>query len=128
MPERVDQGLAAAAADALCELDITDDLRTRMRGLPVMLQTSGLTATCAFLLSKVKKPEDSHWITAKILLDEAAKAVDFDQHPDPHVTLDAFARETGLKYVMAESRATMLALWLSRLTQAKWIAQGKNPT
>lgn len=128
MAERVDHGLARAAANALRDQVVTDELRTRMRGLPAMLQTSGLAATCAFLLSKAKVHErtDAYWLTAKTLLDEAASAAGIDPHPDPHVTLDALSQATGLQYVLAETRAAMLALWLSRLTQAKAIAQGEK--
>ncbi|HKR49618.1 MAG TPA: type III-B CRISPR module-associated protein Cmr5 [Pseudonocardiaceae bacterium] len=125
MAERVDHGLARAAANALRDQDITDELRTRMRGLPAMLQTSGLAATCAFLLAKAKNHErsDAYWLTAKTLLDEAAGAAGIDPNPDPNLTLDALSQATGPQYVLAETRAAMLALWLSRLAQAKVIAQ-----
>lgn len=128
MAERVDHGLARAAADALRGRDVDPDLRTRLRGLPAMLQTSGLAATCAFLLSKAKDHErsDAYWLTAKTLLDEAAKAAGIDPEPDPTVMLDALSRATGQQYVVAETRAAMLALWLSRLAQAKVIAQGEK--
>ncbi|MGH3937596.1 MAG: type III-B CRISPR module-associated protein Cmr5 [Pseudonocardiaceae bacterium] len=127
MAERVDHGLARAAADALRDRFIDPELRTRMRGLPAMLQTSGLAATCAFLLSKAS-PErtDAYWLTAKTLLDEAAQAVGIVPSPDPNRTLDALSQADGQKYVVAETRAAMLALWLSRLAQAKVIAQGEK--
>lgn len=128
MAERIDHGLARAAANALRDQVVTGELRTRMRGLPAMLQTSGLAATCAFLLAKADNHNrnDAYWLTAKTLLDEAAKAAGIDPHPDPGVTLDALSQATGLQYVLAETHAAMLALWLSRLTQAKAIAQGEN--
>jgi CRISPR type III-B/RAMP module-associated protein Cmr5 len=130
MPERIDQGLARAAAEALRDQVVHDELRTRLRGLPAMLQTSGLAATCAFLLAKAKDHNrtDAYWLTAKTLLDEAAGAVGIDPNPDPNVTLDTLSRATGLQYVMAETRAAMLALWLSRLAQAKATAQKGNRT
>jgi len=128
MAERVDHGLARAAADALRNRVVDPELRTRMRGLPAMLQTSGLAATCAFLLSKAKDhdPNDAYWLTAKTLLDEAASAVGVQPDPDPRTMLETIARMTGQQYVVAETRAAMLALWLSRLTQAKATAAGEK--
>lgn len=125
MAERLDHGLAAAAAKVLRDKVVDSELRTRMRGLPAMLQTSGLAATCAFLLSKAKTHEekDAYWLTAKTLLDEAATEVGLTPDPDPNRTLDTLSQTTDQKYVMAETRAAMLALWLSRLAQAKAIAQ-----
>jgi CRISPR type III-B/RAMP module-associated protein Cmr5 len=133
MAERVDHGLARSAATALRGRVVDDELRTRMRGLPALLQTSGLAATCAFLLSKAKPPEpgahkpaDAYWLTAKTLLDEAAGAVGIDPDSDPRVTLDKLTQATGQQYVMAETRAAMLALWLSRLAQAQAQAQKRD--
>ena len=128
MPERVDHGLAAAAANVLRDHTVDNELRTRMRGLPAMLQTSGLAAACAFLLSKAKVHErkDAYWLTAKTLLDEAATEAGLKPDPDPRRTLDALSQATGQQYVMAETRAALLALWLSRLAQAKAIAQQDN--
>ncbi|MGH3842088.1 MAG: type III-B CRISPR module-associated protein Cmr5 [Pseudonocardiaceae bacterium] len=130
MPDRIDQGLARVAATMLRDQHVKPDLRTRMRGLPALLQTSGLAATCAFLLSKAKKHDrtDAYWLTAKTLLDDAADAVGISPDGDPNVTLEALSRATGAQYVVAETRASMLAMWLSRLTQAKAIAQGDNGT
>jgi len=124
--ERVDHGLARAAANALRNQVVNAELRTRMRGLPAMLQTSGLAATCAFLLAKAKNHDrtDAYWVAAKTLLDEAAQAAGIESDPtDPNRTLDAVSQATGSQYVLAETRAAMLALWLSRLAQAKSIAQ-----
>lgn len=93
-----------------------------------MLQTSGLAATCAFLLSKAKvhDPKDAYWLTAKTLLDEAASAVGIQPEPDPRAMLETITRTTGQQYVIAETRAAMLALWLSRLAQAKATAAGEK--
>jgi CRISPR type III-B/RAMP module-associated protein Cmr5 len=128
MAERVDHGLARAAADALRNRVVDSELRTRLRGLPAMLQTSGLAATCAFLLSKAKDhdPKDAYWLTAKTLLDEAASAVGIQPDPDPRIMLETITRATGQQYVTAETRAAMLALWLSRLAQAKATAAGEK--
>lgn len=128
MADRLDHGLARAAANALRDRIVDSELRTRMRGLPAMLQTSGLAATCAFLLSKAQnlEPSDAYWLTAKTLLDEAGRAVGIDPHQDPRVTLDILCQQTGLRYITAETRAAMLALWLSRLAQAKAEAKDES--
>lgn len=128
MDRRVDQDLARVAADALRGRDVDDELRTRMRGLPALLQTSGLAATCAFLLSRAKEhtPANAYWRTAKTLLDEAATAVGVDPPADPRATLDKLTQVTAQQYVLAETRAAMLALWLSRLAQAKAEAQKRD--
>jgi CRISPR/Cas system CMR-associated protein Cmr5 small subunit len=126
MARRVDQDLARAAATALRGRDVDDELRTRMRGLPALLQTSGLAATCAFLLSRAKERDDAYWRTAKTLLDEAATAVGVDPPADPRATLDKLTQVTEQQYVLAETRAAMLALWLSRLAQAKAEAQKRD--
>jgi CRISPR type III-B/RAMP module-associated protein Cmr5 len=121
MANRVDHDLARAAANALRNQVIDPVLRTRLRGLPAMLQTSGLAATCAFLLSKAKdrEPPDAYRLAAKTLLDEAAKAAGIVPDQDPRHTLDLLSQATDRQYVIAEARAAMLALWLSRLAQAK---------
>ncbi|MGH8922698.1 MAG: type III-B CRISPR module-associated protein Cmr5 [Actinomycetes bacterium] len=132
MAERVDHQLARAAADALRGQSMDPELRTRLRGLPAMLQTSGLAATCAFLLSRAKeqkeqKRSDPYWRTAKTLLDEAARAVGVTPATDdPRATLDKLTQVTAQQYVLAETRAAMLALWLSRLAQAQAEAQKRD--
>ncbi|MFN2495999.1 MAG: type III-B CRISPR module-associated protein Cmr5 [Pseudonocardiaceae bacterium] len=126
MARRVDQDLARVAVDALRGRKVDDELRTRMRGLPALLQTSGLAATCAFLLSRAKERDDAYWCTAKTLLDEAATAVGVDPATDPRATLDTLTGVTEQQYVLAETRAAMLALWLSRLAQAKAEAQQRD--
>lgn len=129
MAERVDHKLARAAADALRGQTMDPELRTRLRGLPALLQTSGLAATCAFLLSRAKderKSADPYWRTAKTLLDEAARAVGVDPATDPRTTLDKLTQVTSQQYVLAETRAAMLALWLSRLAQAQAEAQKRD--
>jgi CRISPR-associated protein Cmr5 len=128
MANRVDHDLARAAANALRGQTVDPVLRTRLRGLPAMLQTSGLAATCAFLLSKAKDPTakeapDAYRRTAKTLLDEAAQAAGLTPDDDPRITLDRLSQATDRQYVIAETRAAMLALWLSRLGQAKAGAQ-----
>jgi CRISPR-associated protein Cmr5 len=54
---RVDQGMAAAAAQALPE-EVDRELRTRYRQLRVMLHAAGLAATYAFIASKAKVAEE----------------------------------------------------------------------
>ncbi len=49
--ERVDQGMAAAAAEILPQT-VSKELRTRYRQLRVMMHTAGLAATYAFIAAK----------------------------------------------------------------------------
>ncbi len=49
--QRIEQNLARTAADLLPDT-ITKELRTRYRALPVMLHSSGLAATYAFIAAK----------------------------------------------------------------------------
>lgn len=121
MAERIDQKLAVAAAEVL-PAEVNKELRTRMRGLPVMIHTSGLAATCAFLLSRAAKPElaDPYYATAMAMLKAGADAAREPVDDDPNVTLTRLAAAPGHKYLLAETRARELALWLSRLAQARY--------
>lgn len=119
---RIDQTLASQAADVL-RGRVDSTLRTRMRGLPMLIQTSGLTATAAFLLSRVSKDvkdpkDDPYWRAAKALLDDAAHTAGLRVDDDPRATLTLLARATGERYVLAEARARLLSVWLARLADA----------
>lgn len=120
MGERIDKMLAAKAADALPD-EVGKELRTRMRALPTMIQTSGLAATCAFLLSRRKNnnEQDPYHRTAVEIMQVAAKAAGIEPDRDPNVTLTRLSQASGHQYLVAETRASMLAMWLSRLAQAR---------
>jgi CRISPR/Cas system CMR-associated protein Cmr5 small subunit len=92
-----------------------------MRSLPVMIHTSGLAATAAFLLSRAKTetPNDPYWCTATLILDDAAAQAGIAHQPGmPKETLRAVAEAGDDRYLIAEARARLLAGWLSRLAQA----------
>lgn len=120
MADRLDQLLAVRAAEVL-PAEVSPVLRTRMRGLPVLVHTSGLAATCAFLLSRSERPEmtDPYYHAAMAMLTTAAEAARLPVGKDPHVLLDSLVRARGHQYLMGETRARELALWLSRLAQAR---------
>lgn len=120
MAERIDKMLAVKAAQALPE-KVDPELRTRMRALPTMIHTSGLAATCAFLLSRRKTDDkkDPYHATAVAIMDAAAEAAKIPVAADPNVTLTGLAKASGHQYLVAETRAHMLAIWLSRLAQAR---------
>jgi len=117
---RLDQELARKAAELLGDT-VKPDLRARMRSLPVMIQTSGLAATVAFLLSRAKGDdrENRDWKTAELILSDAAATAGIQITAGmPKSSLKTVADATPAKYVLAETRAIQLAIWLSRLADA----------
>jgi CRISPR type III-B/RAMP module-associated protein Cmr5 len=116
---RTDRDLAVVAAEALGD-KVSDDLRTRMRALPVMISTNGLTAAAAFLLSRNEVEDDTnpYWRTARIVLTDAAAFIGLHLDADPRQMLMALATADEDDYLAAEARALGLARWLSRLAQA----------
>ena len=118
MAERLDHRLAHTAARALADVAMTDDLRSRLTGLPVLLRTSGIAATCAFLLSKAD--DAAYKTTATILLTEAGDAagVDIPRGASGPEQLRRLTEFTEQQYLLAETRALLLATWLSRFARA----------
>jgi len=117
---RLDQLLARKAAQLL-DGKVDPELRTRMRSLPVMIQTNGLAATVAFLLSrrKAKDGKDAYHRAARLILDDAVEAAGITvKSRDPERMLADLAEATPAKYMLAETRAQLLAIWLARLAQA----------
>ena len=117
---RLDQDLARKAAQSL-PTKVDPELRTRMRGLPVMIQTSGLAATAAFLLSRAeaKNDKDAYWRTADLILTDAAEAAGITvPSKQPEKALAEVVKADPARYELAETRARLLAIWLSRLAQA----------
>ena len=118
---RLDQDLARKAAQLLMQGKVDNELRTRMRSLPVMIQTNGLAATAAFLLSRAKADDsgDPYWRTAELILADAAAVAGIRVTAnEPKQALKAVADASPAKYLLAETRARLLAIWLSRLAQA----------
>lgn len=119
---RLDQHLATAAAEALRESGLdpsNDQLRSRMSSLPALLQSSGLTATCAFLLAKAKRED---LVAAKALLAEAAQVVGLAPELEPAELLEGLFGVAEHQLGVAEQRAALLAMWLSRLANARFKA------
>jgi CRISPR type III-B/RAMP module-associated protein Cmr5 len=117
---RLDQELARKAAELLGDT-VKPDLRTRMRSLPVMIQTSGLAATVAFLLSRAKGDDrdNPYWQTAELILSDAAATAGIPiMSGTPKSSLKTVAAASAAQYVLAETRAIQLAIWLSRLADA----------
>lgn len=124
---RLDQLLARKAAQLL-DGKVDPELRTRMRALPVMVQTSGLAATVAFLLSrrKTKDGTDPYDRTARLILNDAAEAAGIAARSDnPEKLLAEVAAASQAQYLLAEARARLLAIWLARLAQA--LAERSRP-
>lgn len=120
---RLDLHLAAAAAQVLRESGIApsdNDLRSRMASLPALLQSSGLPATCAFLLAK-GKPHDV--VAATALLQEAASVARLDRDQAPDALLEALTGVEEHLLAVGEHRAAMLGMWLARLAAARFKAQ-----
>lgn len=123
---RVDRGLAVAAAEAL-PATIEGDYLTVLKGLPVLVQTSGLAATAAYLLSRAGAPpadgsEDKgkrYREAATALLADAAEFVGLAGDGAPVPLLDAVSRLDESRYRIAERRARAFAVWLARLGAAR---------
>lgn len=121
MVDRLDHRLAAKAAEVV-PVEVSDELRTRLAGLPAMIMTSGLAATGAFLLSRAESRETSpYYTTATALLDDAATLAKIPIGADTKATLDNIARTSGHQYLIAEARARMFASWLSRIANARHV-------
>lgn len=123
---RIDQGMAARAAGILGTDPVDKELRTVLRGLPVMIRTNGLAMTCAYLLSRSAKRGDRYWRAATALLDETATVAGLIPDPKPVVTLNAIAELDGQRYLLAESHGRLLSGWLARLADALYEAPPKQ--
>lgn len=112
--------MARAAAAALRGVTVDAELRSRLVGLPVMLRTSGMTATCAFLLSK-GADAPAYRVAATALLAEAARTLGDDPDDaadDPVAMLERVATLPPQQYLTVELRVGALATWLSRFARA----------
>jgi hypothetical protein len=115
---RMDQGLAVRAAEVLGDQPIDKELRTVLRGLPVMIRINGLAMTCAYLLSRSAKQNDHYWRAATALLTDAATVVGLVPDRRPVTTLTMIAALDGQAYLLAETHGRLLAGWLARLGDA----------
>ncbi len=131
---RIDQGMAAAAADAL-PADVDRELRTRYRQLRVMLHTAGLAATYAFIASKAKDADPAgqrrpdRLATAYRTAGEAIRKrlAERSMFPggaeprDAREVLTALGAMSQVEYARASTEAATLMGWLSRLADALYV-------
>lgn len=127
---RVDQRMASAAG-RLLPATIPDGLLTRYKQLPVQLRMSGLAATYAYVVAK-SDTDDLGQAYAMVAdgirrhLTDVAKIVTGDTAA---ATNEGFLRALGelepSSYARASAEAQSLALWLSRLGEARYRSQ--NP-
>jgi CRISPR type III-B/RAMP module-associated protein Cmr5 len=131
---RIDQGMAAAAADALPD-DVDRELRTRYRQLRVMLHTAGLAATYAFIAAKAKDTDGTGqgrpdklaaaYQTAgeaiRKRLSERAMFPGGSQPRTAREVLAALGNMSQVEYARASAEAAALVGWLSRLADAVFV-------
>lgn len=126
---RFDQAMARAAAGMLPPV-VTGTLRTRYRQLPVMLRTSGLAATLAYLVGKTDEKELG---IAYGLVASGIRKHLTDHHivgPAPAGTplqanmwlLTKLGELPTAGYARAAAQVEALAGWLSRLADARFQA------
>ncbi|MER7011666.1 type III-B CRISPR module-associated protein Cmr5 [Saccharopolyspora sp. NPDC000359] len=121
MVQRLDQGLAVAAADVLPP-QVDRELLTVLRSVPVLIHNNGLAMAATYLLSKAKQAnaDDRYWKVAHKLLEEAAAVIRLDlESGDPLRVLDALIKAPNENYVVAQRRAQELAVWMSRIGSAR---------
>ena len=116
---RVDQGMAAAAVGIL-PAEVTKEVRTRYRQLPVMVRAAGLAATYAFL---VAKSDDKELGRAYRSVADGIRA-HLDRRSlltgvsDNLKVVGALATLDAADYARASREIEALAGWLSRLADA----------
>ncbi|MGH3221702.1 MAG: type III-B CRISPR module-associated protein Cmr5 [Streptosporangiaceae bacterium] len=136
---RIDQGMAAAAAEAL-QGDVDRELRTRYRQLRVMLHTAGLAATYAFIASKAKDMDGAgsgrpdRLAVAYQTAGEAIRKrlVRRGMFPggaeprNPREVLTALGTMSQVEYARASAEAAAMVGWLARLADALYKPADEN--
>lgn len=126
---RVNQGMAAAAADALPEI-VDRELRTRYRQLRVMLHSAGLAATYAFIASKAgtgDSLERAYLSAAFGIRTQLTRAGLLSGDASAMTVRDVMKQLADLdpvRYARASVEAAAFAGWLSRLADAVWQERG----
>lgn len=127
--QRVDQGLAVAAARALPEdLKVSKELRTRYRQLAAMLQNAGLAATYAFIASKAN-PGADRLDAAYTAAERAIRERIFPVGSVPgnaRATVGRLGEMDAVDYAVASAEAAAFIGWLRRLADAAWQESGGN--
>ncbi|MGL4305102.1 MAG: type III-B CRISPR module-associated protein Cmr5 [Mycobacteriaceae bacterium] len=122
---RLDSNLAAAASNALGQ-EVNSVLRTRLRALPASIQTSGLAASCAFLLSK--KDKEEYVRVATIVLKDACEqaGIQYKAGADGNGLLGSLIGAERQQQRVAEARAKMFCQWLSKIADARCTVEEKG--
>jgi CRISPR/Cas system CMR-associated protein Cmr5 small subunit len=136
---RIDQGMAAAAAEAL-PADVDRELRARYRQLRVMLHTAGLAATYAFIASKAKDTDGmgqggpdrlaaAYQSAGEAIRKRLATRKMFPGGAEPRnarQVLTELGKMSQVEYARASAEAAALIGWLSRLADAVYLPGGEN--
>jgi CRISPR-associated protein Cmr5 len=122
---RIDQGMAAAAVNALPPV-VDKELRTRYKQLRVMLHSAGLAATYAFIAAKAGNREPlevayrdaalelrRHLVRQGLLAGDATTMTATD-------VLGQLGALDAAPYARASAEAAQFASWLSRLADAAY--------
>lgn len=122
---RVDQGMAAAAADILGDGTISDEIRTRYRQLPIMLHVAGLPATCAYVVAKRGDKEGIGQAYRSVAqgICTHLKNMGLLSDADPSLLVGRLSKMSPDQYARASMEVSLLAGWLSRLADAAHKAQ-----
>ena len=121
---RIDQGMAAAAAELLDGQEVTRELRTRYRQLSAMFYSAGLAATYAFIAAKAGEQDKLGRAYRKAGEAIGRRLAEMDLLPATAAQLDVGAVMAALggmdvvTYARASAEATALASWLRRLADA----------
>ncbi len=134
MPPRLDHGLAGAAADTIDQARerpggrVSDEVITRLKGLPALLRTSGPLATLAFFAAKAsedKKLGPAYAVVGQALREQVrAELPQLSPDADQDSGLTGFVRSfTGERVTpgdlaRATARLEAFASWLRRLAEA----------
>jgi CRISPR-associated protein Cmr5 len=131
---RIDQEMAVAAVDALRDVTVTSDLRTRYRQLRIMLHSAGLAASYAFIASKARDPEvggtaAAYTAVAQGLITRLCTLGLLTGSPAdlsvPNV-MGQLGRMDPARYTRASAEAAAFVSWVSRLADAIAAAGGEG--
>jgi len=121
---RIDQAAAGIAFRILGD-HVNQDLRTRMRQLPLRLRGSGLASTYSFILSKADPRGDSlaqayHRLAAKVAEHVAERHLlsGTSRKMTPNEFLRALSKANVHDYARVTIEVEILSVWLSRLAEA----------
>lgn len=123
-PRRLDQSMAVEASRAVPD-PVSDQVRTRLRQLPVMLQTSGLAATLAFLYAKsgdMKPLERAYRDVSQALTERVVAATGLPAGTTTSALVRALGEMSAVDYQIAGAHARAFAGWMSRIAEGRTLA------